>query len=213
MSKAKRLGKVALVTVSILFFVFVLLLIVGRVWVKKHPRQLPLISTAASWKPFKSDVGRFSAFFPGIPETTNISFTFPATNGDETIAIEGPVFYVNPNIQNSFAVLFYDNAVFSKMSKLPDPQAFLKQTQSLMVSEHKGKIAFEQELQLQNFPAREFEYAAGGKANYSVRMKLILAGKRVYEIYVVFLTTSPYPEERTTFFNSFKIIPDPQLSP
>jgi hypothetical protein len=209
MSKAKRLGKVALVTVSILFFIFVLLLIAGRAWVKKHPRLPPLIPTAASWKQFKSDTGGFSAFFPGTPETTNISFTFPTTNGDQAITIEGPVFYVNPNIQNSFAVLFYDNAVFSKMSKSPDPKKFLKQTQSLMVSEHKGKIVFEQELQFQNFPAREFEYAAGGKANYSVRMKLILAGERVYQVYVVFLTTNPYPEERTTFFNSFKILSEP----
>ena len=65
---------------------------------------------------------------------------------------------------------------------------------------------FEQESKFESFPAREFEFAAGGKANFSARMKYILVGERVYEIYVVFLTANPYPEERKIFFNSFKLL-------
>jgi len=123
-----------------------------------------------------------------------------------TIKVQTRAFYVNPNIQNAFAVGYSDSPIFFKMAKLPDPQEFLKKSESLAVLEAKGKVVFEQESKFQDFPAREFEYATGGKANYSVRVKYILVGERVYEIYVVFLTTNPYPEERTVFFNSFKIL-------
>ena len=121
------------------------------------------------------------------------------------VSVEERIFYVNPNVQNAFAVGYSDSPIFSRMGKLPDPQEFLKKSQSLVVSEAKGKVVFEQESKFGDYPAREFEYAAGGKANYSARVKYILVGPRVYSIYVVFLTTSPYPEERAIFFNSFKI--------
>jgi hypothetical protein len=56
-----------------------------------------------------------------------------------------------------------------------------------------------------NYPAREYEYVAGGAANYSGRVKIIIVGQRVYQIATIFLTANPHPKDREFFFNSFQI--------
>lgn len=209
MPKSKRLKIFLLVGISVFSFVFIVLPILGHAWRKKHQIWHPPIAPASSWKRFESNEGKFSVRFPGVPETTNILSSFSRAEDNLTIKVQTQIFYVNPNIQNAFVAGYSDSPIFFKMAKLPDPQEFLKKSESLVVSEAKGKVVFEQESKFQDFPAREFEYAAGGKANYSVRLKYILVGGRVYEIYVVFLTTNPYPEERIIFFNSFKILAVP----
>jgi hypothetical protein len=73
------------------------------------------------------------------------------------------------------------------------------------VAEANGKILSQQETTFGNYPAREFEYKAGGKANYSVKVKYVMVGPRVYSLMAVYMTGSPDPEDRTTFFNSFQL--------
>ncbi|MGA3285460.1 MAG: hypothetical protein ABSD57_13515 [Verrucomicrobiota bacterium] len=203
MQKSKKLKIVALIGVVAFLFIFILLPILGHAWRKKHQVWHPPLAQASSWKRFTSGEGKFSVRFPGIPKSTNMPLNFSWSNVE--VSVEERMFYVNPNIQNAFVVGYSDSPIFSKMAKLPDPQEFLKKSQSLLVSEAKGKVVFEQESKFEDYPAREFEYVAGGKANYSVRVKYMLVGPRVYQIYVVFLTANPYPEERAIFFNSFKI--------
>ena len=55
-----------------------------------------------------------------------------------------------------------------------------------------GKIVFQQEIKLEDYPGREFEFAAGGKANYSGRIRVFLVGRRLYVLTVVFLTANPH---------------------
>jgi hypothetical protein len=190
-----------IIAAQVVFVVLtVLFIVVLRYELRRTPRFAhPPIAPTSSWKRFSSVEGRFSVFFPGTPESTNI-FT------DETTNSELHLFYVDPNVQNYFAIGYSDSAVFSKMAALPDPQAVLKKSEASSVANSQGKVTYEQESKFRGYPAREFEYVAGGKANYSTRMKLILAGGRFYEIYVIFLTQNPYPQERMAFFNSFSLI-------
>jgi hypothetical protein len=178
--------------------VFFILMVRHEVRENAPPPHLPIAPTS-SWKRFSSAEGRFSVFFPGVPESTNI-----LTDLDPAKP-ELHLFYVTPNIQNSFAIGYSDSLIFANMAKLHDPQELLKKSESLLVSNDQGKIVYEEESKYKGYPAREFEYVAGGKANYSTRMKFILVGPRLYEIYVIFLTKNPYPTERVTFFNSFKL--------
>jgi hypothetical protein len=154
------------------------------------------------WKNFSSADGRFSILFPGVPEMTNMFIDV-----DDQIATNVPnhIFYVNFNIQNSFAVAYEDSPLFVAPAITNDPQEFLKKTQSLMV-QAPGRILFERETNFDGYPSREFEYAAGGKANYSVRDKIILVKERVYSVYVIFLTAKPYPADDAVFINSFSLI-------
>jgi hypothetical protein len=193
---------IALIIVAQVVFVVltVLFIVVLRYELRRTPTFAhPPIAPTSSWKRFSSVEGRFSVFFPGTPESTNILT-------DETTNSALHLFYVDPSAQNCFAIGYSDSAVFSKMAALPDPQAFLKKSEALSVANSQGKVTYEQESKFRDYPAREFEYVAGGKANYSTRMKLILVGDRVYEIYVIFLTQNPYPQERMAFFNSFSLI-------
>lgn len=118
--------------------------------------------------------------------------------------ILGHLFYVNYNIQNTFAVVYEDSPLFEGPAITNNPQNFLKKTQSL-IAVSPGQIVFERETNFNGYPAREFEYAAGGKANYSIRDRMILVRQRVYSIYVVFLTVKPYPADNAVFFNSFTL--------
>ena len=208
MPKSKRLKAILFLGISGFLLVFVFLPILGHTWRKRHEIWHPPVVAASGWKRFNSNEGKFSVRFPGTPETTNIMSTFSQSENELPIEVRTPIFYVNPNIQNAFVVGYSDNPVFSQMAKLPDPQEFLKKCEFLAVSKAEGKVVFEQGSKFQNFPSREFEYVAGGKANYSARVKYILVGERVYSMYVVFLTTNPYPDERKIFFGSFKIQSD-----
>jgi hypothetical protein len=206
----KSKWKKILASIGIVFLiVFVVIPPFTRRWYRNHSIKYAPPVPANNWKKFSSPEGEFSVWFPGNPEQTNILSNFSRVDDEKTVEtaeVETRIYYVNSNIQNSFAVGYCDSPLFSKAAKLPDPQVFLKQSQALQVAAEMGKVVFEQESKFEGNPAREFEYAAGGKANYSVRVKYILVDQRIYTIYVVYLTANPHPEDRAVFFNSFKIL-------
>lgn len=115
------------------------------------------------------------------------------------------VFYVNANMENTFAIGYGDNPIFERAVIAQDPEGFFNKAESILASNEMARIVFQQEMKFGNCPAREFEYAAGGKANYSVRVKWILDKGRIYQIYVVFLTANPHSLDQQTFFNSFRL--------
>jgi len=154
---------------------------------------------AEMWKRFSSHEGKFSIMFPGIPVTTNL----PVNVSTGTNA--GHLFYVNYTPVNSFAIEYEDSAKFMGPDVKKSPQEFLQKTENLSIPEGPAKIVFEQESTFDGYPAREFEYAVGGKGNYSVRYKMILAGGRFYVLYVIFLTANPHPADRAIFFNSLSL--------
>lgn len=200
MPKPKRLKVVLLTIIVLAVFVFIFPPLLGHSWRKKQKASHPPIIAVSDWKQFTSVEGSFSVRFPGVPEKTNMTKEMLATN------VEVKLFYVNPNIQNSFTVGFADSSLFEQVAKSSSAVKFLNKNQEAVVSKVKGKVVFEQESESEGFPAREFEYVAGGKANYSTRVKYILADTRIYMVCIVFRTGNSYPEEREIFFNSFHIL-------
>lgn len=154
---------------------------------------------AENWKKFSSSNGKFSILFPANPATTNLIIHV------STASAEAHVYYVNANVQNTFAIAYVDNTNIADWTAGTNGEYYLQKIQSSAISQQPAKVVYQQESTFEGYPAREFEYAAGGKANYSVRYKMILVHQRLYYLYVVFLTANPYPRLRTIFFNSFSL--------
>jgi hypothetical protein len=182
-----------------LLIVFVVIPPFTRKWYRNHlTKYAPPVPTS-KWKKFSSSEGKFSIWFPGTPVETNQFIT------NSIMAVEEHLFYVSADIQDAYAVTYYDNHKFEEFIKNGRAQEFLDKSESIVVAEVKGNILSEQKTTFRGYPAREFEYKAGGKANYSVKVKYVMIGQRVYSLMAVFMTGSPYPEDRTTFFNSFRL--------
>lgn len=152
-----------------------------------------------NWKKYSSMDGKFSVLFPGDPEETNLTITVSTNSLEEHIS------YINANVQNAFAVAYADNAKNASWDKGTNGEYYLQQIQSGTISQKPGSLLFQQAFTFEGYPAREFEFAVGGKANYSVRYKMILVHQRLYIIYVIFRTANPYPRFRAIFFNSFAL--------
>ncbi len=198
MLKSKWIRILAAIGV-VLLIVFVVIPPFTRKWYKNHSiRYAPPVQTS-KWKKFSSSEGRFSIWFPGAPVETNQFIT------NSIMAVEEHLFYVNADIQNAYVVAYYDNHKFEEFKKTGRAQEFLDKSESIVVAEANGHILSEQKTPFGGYPAREFEYKAGGKANYSVKVKYVMIGQRVYSLMAVFMTGNPYLGDRATFFNSFKL--------
>ena len=187
-----------LTSVGIVFLiVFVVIPPFTRRWSRNHLMKYAPPVPVNSWKKFTSAEGEFSAWFPGTPEET----TQPLHNlmGD----IEARCFAVEADIQDFYGVLYAD---IPPAADLKNPTYLFDRAQAMEANQNgSGKIVFQQEIKLENYSGREFEFAAGGKANYSGRVRILLVGRRLYVLTVVFLTRNPHPEDRANFFNSFKL--------
>lgn len=177
--KSKKVKFLAIFAIAILlFFVFVPPL--TRKWYRDHSVRYAPPVPANKWKEFLSSEGTFSVWFPGIPEETNQLFISPIGS------VKQHIFYVNPDIQDGYIVGYSDSEKFNETVRSGKATQFLKTAESRVVKEEEGKVLFEQETMFGNYPAREFEYKAGGKANYAVRVKYIMVGPRLYCISAVF---------------------------
>ena len=153
----------------------------------------------ANGKKFSTTEGKFSIWFPGTPDGNkpiHNKFNYHCRRAS---------FYVNPDIQDAYIVAYCDSKKFDEAMKNGKAQELLEKSESLVVAEVKGKILSERETTFGSNPAREFEYKAGGKANYSVKVKYVMVGQRIYSLMAVFMTGNPYPQDRATFFNSFQL--------
>ena len=198
MRKSKKVGILTLIGVVFLV-VFVVIPPFTRKWYRSHLNKYAPPVPTSKWKKFSSTEGKFSIWFPGTPVETNQFIT------NSIMAAEEHLFYVNTDIQNAFLVAYCDSLKFDEFTKDGRAQEFLGKSESIVVAEANGQILSEQKTTFGSYPAREFEYKAGGKANYSVKVEYIMIGQRVYSLMAVFMTGNPYPEDRTTFFNSFRL--------
>ena len=183
----------------ILFFVLVVIPPFTRKWYWNHMSQYAPPVPMSKWEKFSSTEGKFSAWFPGAPIEKTQLITNAITTSEEHL------FYVNPDIQDGYVITYCDSEIFDEASKSGKAHELLEKSASIVVSKAKGTILSEQTAKFENYPAREFEYKAGGKANYSAKVKYILVGKRVYSLTAVFLTGNPYSEDRANFFNHFQL--------
>jgi hypothetical protein len=151
--------------------------------------------TRLAWKTFTSKSGKFSALFPGTPKQ---SITPQPTVAGK---IDVHSFIVETDAVNAFGINYSD---FPETLNLSNPGALFDGAQTTTAGE-RGAIVTQQTMKFKGYPAREFEFKPGGKANYSGRVRLILVGRRIYSLVVIFLTANPHPEERTKFFESFSV--------
>ncbi|HXR47868.1 MAG TPA: hypothetical protein VN784_10550 [Candidatus Limnocylindrales bacterium] len=199
---AQELKKLKIVALFGMVFVGVLAftLLLGHEWRRSHPVVYPSVVPAGQWKRFTSDEGRFSIRFPGRPETTNVVLDI-FTN----YSITQPCFFVWADRQTEYAVNYadYPKALQKNLEKLgPQKQFDLSQA---AVAAAFGKIVSQRDIKFRDFPGREFEFIAGGKANFSGRVRLIVVNQRLYQIMVIFLTRNPHPDDFKVFFASFSI--------
>jgi len=150
----------------------------------------------SKWKSFSSAEGKFSVWFPGVPDVTNVILTVSNVDFSE------PCYFVWADAQTEYAVNYGDYPKGLEKLK-PEQQFDICQSG---VAGKVGKIVYQKDLKFGDYPARDFEFVAGGKANYSGRIRLILTGERLYQIVVIFLTGNPHPTDGDIFLNSFRCL-------
>jgi hypothetical protein len=198
MRKSKWIKILASIGVIILI-VFVVIPPFTRKWYRNHLLKYAPPAPTSKWQKFSSTEGKFSIWFPGTPAETNEFVT------NSNMAAEEHIFNVNADIQDGYTVAYCDSDKFDEFMKNGKAQEFLEKSESIVVAEANGEILTQQETTFGNYPSREFEYKAGGKANYSVKVKYVMVGQRVYSLMAVYMTGNPYPQDRATFFKSFQL--------
>ena len=195
MRKSKWIKILASIGITILI-VFVVIPPFTRRWYKNHAiKYAPAVPTS-NWKKFSSDEGKFSVWFPGEPEETNVVISTSDIN------VSQPCFFVWADRQTEYAVNYCDYPKIVEKLK-PEQQFDISQAG---VAKAFGQIVYQQNVKFGEYPGRDFEFVAGGKANFSGRVRLIFANGRLYQLMVIFLTANPHSADRDIFFNSFKIL-------
>jgi hypothetical protein len=176
-----------------LFFIFVVIPPFTRKWARNHFIRYSSIIPTNNWKKFTSLEGKFSIWFPGDPECTNVVV------GISGVDLTTPCYFVW-NRQMEFAANY---SVFPKiLEKLTPAQKY--DICQAAVGRDVGKIVFQKDILIEGYPAREFEYDVVGKVNYSGRVELLLVNDRLYQLIFIFLTGYPHPPDRDLFFNSLR---------
>jgi len=184
-----------LVLIALVLLALLLRPVIRYEIIKNHWIKFPSVIPTSEWKNFLSSEGKFSVWLPGIPETTNIIIKV------SDVELSQPCFFVWADRQTEYAVNYSD--LPKNLEKLKPEQKFDLSQKS--VAKEFGKIVYQQNQKFRDYPGREFEFVAGGKANYSGRVRLILVNDRLYEMIVIFLTANPHTADRDTFFNSFRL--------
>jgi hypothetical protein len=197
--KSKKVRIVVLIGILFaIFFVVIFLPLLGRAWRKNHPVNYASVVPANKWKRFASDEGGFSIRFPGTPEETNVLVKVAAGE------FEMPCYFVWADVQTEYAVNYVDYP--RNVDKLGTEKIFDLSMAS--VAGAFGKIVFYRDMSFKGYPAREFEFVAGGRANFSGRVRLILVHQRLYQILVIFLTQNPHRDDFRVFFESLSLRQD-----
>jgi hypothetical protein len=193
MPKSKRL-KFFLIGTAAFLFILVFLPVLGHFGKKSHLVNFPSVIQANEWKKFSSPEGKFSVWFPGVPDLTNVVIS--VSNVDFSM----PCYFIW-NRQTEYAVNY--SSLPKILEKLKPEQMF--DISQKAVAAEVGKIVYKKDIEFENHPGREFEYVVEGKVHYSGRVKLIRVGDSLYQLIVIFLTSNPHSIDRDMFFNSFQL--------
>jgi hypothetical protein len=185
---------VMFVGIALVLSVFLLRPLIRHEALKNHWIKYPSIIPTKDWKRFTSDEGKFSVWFPGVPDLTNDVISV------SNVSVSQPCYFVW-NRQNEYAVIYSD---------LPKNLERFKPEQKFDISQKAvgaklGKIVYQKNIEFANYPGRDFEYAVDGKIKYSGRVRLILVGDRLYGLIVIFWTGDPHTADRDTFLSSFRL--------
>lgn len=143
------------------------------------------------WKQFASESGNFSILLPGTPKQSI----------DTKQTTEFHKFWIEADTETSYLVLYND---YSLKVDLRDPEALFDRIQNSVVDKT-ARLISHKSLELQGYPVREFEYVEVAEPDDSKKVRLILVGRRLYQILAIFPSNDPHSEVRERFFDSFLI--------
>ena len=140
---------------------------------------------------YESREGKYSVQFPGKPNKT----TNKAGGIDLHIAI------VEMGM-GGFAVIHSD--LPPEATKVAKPKALLDGGQKGLIENFKAKVTSSRDFEFgkEKYPAREL---VGEKDKLNLRIQIILAGNRLYQVFVVGSKEQIMNKEADAFFSSFEI--------
>jgi hypothetical protein len=195
MPKNKRVKIFLVFGIIGVLFIFVFLPTLGHAWRKMHPVNFPSVVPVSQWKHYSSEDGKYHVLLPGIPKSTN------ETINSYDVDIVLHTTYVWADRQTQYAVNFSD------YPKVIERLSFQQQFDASQkgVADKFGNIVSQHDFKLGTYPARDFAFVAGGKANFSGKIRMVMVDRRLYQLMVIFLTKNPHEDDFKTFFDSFSI--------
>jgi hypothetical protein len=140
---------------------------------------------------FESKEGRYSVLFPGKPART--------TNKAGGIDLHVAVVKV---VMGSFAVTH--SVLPPEVIQVAKPKDLLDGGQKGFIDHFKAKVTSSRDFEFgtEKYPAREL---VGEKDKLNLRIQIILAGNRQYQVFVVGTKEQIASKEANAFFESFEI--------
>ncbi len=153
--------------------------------------------SAGDEKKYESKAGRYKVTFPGAPEISSKK----VDDGELNIASVGQG-------GGGFLVIYTD--LSSDKLKESKPKELLISGEKGLIESFKAKITSSKDIEFgkQKFPARQLEATAfipDEAININLRMTMILADNRLYQVFVFGPKDLPKGKEADTFFESFEI--------
>jgi hypothetical protein len=158
---------------------------------------LGAVVSAQDNKPFESKTGKFKAVFPEAPTTS----TKKVEDGELNIAsatFKG----------GAFMVIYTD--LNTEQLKDIKPKEILTGGEKGFIESLKAKVTTTKDIEFgkQKFPARQIEgeaFLAEEGSRLNIRLTLILAENRLYQVFVFGPKDLPKGKEADKFFESFEI--------
>jgi hypothetical protein len=147
-------------------------------------------------KPYESKAGKYKVVFPGTPEVSSKK-TDDGELNSATVAFKG----------GGFIVLYTDLSADNVKKK---PKAILDGGVEGLIESFKPKITSTKDIEFgkQKYPARQISgeaYLAEEGISINLRLTLILADNRLYQVFVFGPKDLPKGKEADKFFESFEI--------
>jgi hypothetical protein len=169
--------------------------LVRSLWLQSHPPTYPSVIPTSQWKRFVSEEGKCRVLFPGSPSITNEILSAAGTN----LCVS--YFFVWADPQTEYSLNYCDYPI-GLLNITPQQQFDISQS---AVAKKFGPVVSQLDLNFKGYTARDFEFIAGGKANYAGKVRLVLDNRRLYQLTVIFLTNNPHVDDFKIFFDSFSI--------
>jgi hypothetical protein len=156
-----------------------------------------LTVAASDEKKYESKAGRYKVTFPGTPSISSKKVDDGELN-IATVAANG----------GGYLVIYTD--LSADKLKETKPKELLESGEKGLVESFKAKITSSKDLEFgkQKYPARQLTAEAfipDEAININLRMTIILADNRLYQVFVFGPKDLPKGKEADTFFESFEI--------
>jgi hypothetical protein len=174
-------------------------LLVGGYPATQFVRAEQVVQTAqAQWENFSSPEGKFSILMPIKPTQEK------QTTGGSSISLETNLFKASlESNQATYSVSYTDFP--AQLAQLP-PSFLLDSLSSRFTSDRKLKLIKQQDISLEQYPGKDFQFEAPGER--IIKYRAYLVEKRLYQV----IAETPKSTETNSssdserFINSFKLL-------